>query len=290
MNRKRFFLLMVLAPAFFGLAGSLMVSAHQQKTNPADPVIAWEPLSDGLLLTTMDGPRASKYGDSRITVLRIDPARYTFRLVAAAEQDTVQRTPKEWCEREGLLGAINAGMYSLTDHLSASGYMRNFTHINNPRFKPGFNALLAFNPADSTLPPLRIIDMQNENWKPLLDQYQSCFQSIRMIDNLGHPVYWKSRPVQYCSMTLLAVDQEGQVLFLFTRSPYSANEMIDFMLKSPLHVASAMYLEGGPEASLYAKTDSVEVIRIGSFVSGTWARDDNETFRTMPNILGFSKK
>ncbi len=290
MNHKRFRPWIVFAFTSLVLSLSVLAFAELREVPGPIPTVSWEQLSDGLSLSMLPGPRTSKYGDSRITVLRIDPARYDFRLIAAAQFDTVQRTPREWCEQQGLTGAINAGMYSLTDHLSASGYMRNFEHLNNPRFKAGFNALLAFNPLDSSKPALRIIDMQNENWKPLLDQYQSCFQSIRMIDNNGKAVYWKSKPAQYCSMTVLAMDRAGQVLYIFTRSPYSANEMIDFMLESPLNVASAMYLEGGPEASLYAKTDSVEVIRIGSFVSGTWARDDNQDFRTMPNVLGFSKK
>lgn len=252
--------------------------------------IPWEMLDEGLSATTLTGPRISHYADSRITVVRIDPDFYRFELVVATETDSVQRTVKEWCELRNLDGAINAGMYSLKDHISGVGYMQNFSHVNNPVFKADFNAMAAFNPVDSLLPPFIIADLSSQEGKTVAAAYHSCFQSIRMIDRNTQPVYWKKRPPQYCSMTLLALDHSGNVLFIFTRSPYTANEMTKFMLTSALDIKTAMYLEGGPEASLFVRTAQREICKFGSYVSRTNPDDDNAELRKMPNIIGFKRK
>jgi hypothetical protein len=132
--------------------------------------------------------------------------------------------------------------------------------------------------------------MVNQDWKTIKEDYYSCFQSIRMIDNLHQGIFWKKKPLLSCSMSVLAMDKSGNVLFLFSRSPYNANEYINFMLSSPLNIQTAMYLEGGPEASLYVKSDTTEIIKFGSYVSYSCPNDDNLELRKMPNILGIEKK
>jgi len=252
--------------------------------------LEWKNLSEGLNYAEMNGPRISKFSDSKISILKIDPEFFDFTLVAATQFDSTQRTIKKWCDSLQLTAGINAGMYSLKDHISGAGYMQNYEHINNPVFKGSFNAMAVFNPKNKNLPPFQIIDMINQDWKPVKNEYNSCFQSIRMIDNMHHGIYWKKKPVLKCSMSVLAMDKSGNVLFIFCRSPYSANEMIKFMLNPDLNIKTAMYLEGGPEASLYVKTDSSEIVKFGSYVSYSCPNDDNQELRTMPNILGIKKK
>jgi hypothetical protein len=189
-----------------------------------------------------------------------------------------------------LTGAVNAGMYSLKDHISGVGYMQHYDHVNNAVVKENFNAMAVLNPKEEALPAFQIIDMKNQEWQSVSQNYNSRFQSIRMIDNTGKAIWWKDKPVLRCSMTILAMDRSGNVLFLFARSPYSANEFINFMLNSGLNIQTAMYLEGGPEASIYAKTADTEILKFGSYVSGSNTNDTNTVLRKMPNVLGFRKK
>jgi len=254
------------------------------------PTIIWKQLSPGLFAAEVKGPHTSKFPDSKVTIIKIDPAYFNFEMVVATESDSTLHTIKDWCEMKNLMGAINAGMYSLKDHITSIGYMQNYNHINNPSVKENLNALAVFNPKDKTLPSFQIIDMKNQDWKAILKNYNCCFQSIRMIDNNGEAVYWKNRHTLRCSMTVLATDKSGNVLFLFSRSPYSANEFINFMLNSGLNIQTAMYLEGGPEASIYAKTTDGEILKFGSYVSRSNPNDDNTELRKMPNILGFRNK
>ena len=92
------------------------------------------------------------------------------------------------------------------------------------------------------------------------------------------------------SMVVLGVDKKGNVLFIFSRSPYTPNEFSKILLKAPIQIQSAMYLEGGPESSLNLNNGEIIVEKIGSYVSRTFAHDKNQQFRKMPNVIGIKRK
>jgi len=268
----------------------LFVSGKSPVKDSDPPKIQWKTLDAGLEFAELNGPHTSKFSDSKVSVLKINPKYFDFKLVLAKEFDSTQKTIKQWCDTMKLTAGINAGMYSLKDHKSATGFMQNYNHFNNPAFKGGFNAMAVFNPKSDSLPAFQIIDMVEQDWQSISKHYNSCFTSIRMIDNERNGIYWKKKPILKCSMTVLALDKAGNVLFLFCRSPYNANEIINFMLKPELNIQTAMYLEGGPEASLYVKTQDSEIMKFGSYVSYSCPNDDNIKIRTLPNVLGIRKK
>jgi len=252
-------------------------------------VIQWKTLEKGLYLAEVNVARITKISDAKITILKIDPKYFSFHLITASECDSLQRSVKEWSEKGEFVAAINAGMYGGANHICNVGFMKNYMHINNPVLKPNYYAVAAFNPLDTTLPPFKIIDLQNEKWENYKDKYQSFSQSMRMIDNNRKPLEWIQKRKMRCSMVVLAIDKKGNVLFLFTRSPYTPNEFIKFMLKMPADIQTAMYLEGGPESSLYINNGDTVVEKIGSYVSRTFAHDRNIQFRKMPNVIGIRR-
>ncbi|MDD2412736.1 MAG: phosphodiester glycosidase family protein [Bacteroidales bacterium] len=250
----------------------------------------WNQLDKGIWYSEYKAIRTSNISDSKISVIKIDPSNYNFELKIASQVDSPFRTLPEWCEKESYIFGINAGMYSLANRFTATGFMRNGDYINNPVFKDAFNALLAFNPKSSSFPKVRIIDLINEKYEDYKSEYQCYVQSIRLIDNNGKAIYWSEKSKLSCSMTLLAIDKKGNILFLFTRSPYKPNDMIDFMLLSDLQIKTAMYLEGGPEASFYINLPDTAFGKFGSYVSQTYPTDKNSEFRKMPNIIGVKQK
>ncbi len=250
----------------------------------------WKNIDTGIWYAEYNAIQKSKISDSKISIIKINPKDYTIELKIASERDSIFRTLPEWCEQESYIFGINAGMYSLSNRYKATGFLQNGDYINNNIFKEAFNALLAFNPKNSSLPKVRIIDLTNESYDLYKNSYECFIQSIRMIDDQGRAVYWNSKSKLSCSMTLLALDKKGNFIFLFTRSPYKPNEMIDFMLQSDLEIASAMYLEGGPEASFYINMPDTSFGKFGSYVSQTYPTDKNNEFRKMPNIIGIKQK
>jgi hypothetical protein len=50
-------------------------------------------------------------GDSTITILRIDPSLWDFKLWCAPETGDNNLTARQWCEKYHLVVAVNAGMF-----------------------------------------------------------------------------------------------------------------------------------------------------------------------------------
>ncbi|MBU4427134.1 MAG: hypothetical protein KKB35_10415 [Proteobacteria bacterium] len=114
-----------------------------------------------------------------ITILKINPEFYSFKLLCASEHDGNMRTAKQWCNEFGLLAAINASMYQDTDPLKSTGYMKNYNHINNPHINPAFGAFMAFNPVDSSLPEPRFVDRRlQKDWKAQIENNIPWFRTI----------------------------------------------------------------------------------------------------------------
>jgi len=67
----------------------------------------------------------------------------------------------------------------------------------------------------------------------------------------------------------------------------------DFMTQLLTLVPSinrAIYLEGGPEASLYLNAPSRKLALMGSYETGFWEKDDNQMLWDLPNVIGISPK
>lgn len=247
----------------------------------------WKRIDTAFYYAEVDAPRKSDIADSKITVIKIDPRYYDAELIIATERDSLFRTLPQWNALEKLNFSFNAGMYTVSDRLHARGFMRNGNHYNNKSFKDGFGALLAFSPTEKSLPPFKIIDLSQENYADFADKYRCFVQSIRMISADGEPVYWKKH--LSCSMIFVATDKADNLLVFFTRTPYTPNEMTDFMLQSPLEIQTAMYLEGGPEASFFISNGDFSFGKFGSYVSKTHPTDKNNEFKKMPNVIGLKK-
>jgi hypothetical protein len=266
------------------------VTVASAKKKPKAVGFKWQHIEKGLSAAVVNAPKITRISDSKVTILKIDPKFFKFELVAATEHDSLQRSVKEWSEMKGLVAAINAGMYGLDRHLLNMGYMKNYNHVNNPKIKDNYKAMAVFNPVENTLPPFQIIDLANQDWNNYKNSYNSFSQCMRMIDNKGKAVEWIQKYKMRCSMSVLAVDKDGNVLFIFTRTPYTPNEFSKFLLSLPIGIHSAMYLEGGPEASLYVNTGNTVIEKFGSYVSRTYAHDRNDKFRKMPNVIGIRRK
>lgn len=111
-----------------------------------------------------------------------------------------------------------------------------------------------------------------------------------MIDGDGNHIVWKKNQSLISSMTVLAEDNDGNVLFCFTRSPYSANQFSQMLLELPLNVRSAMYLDGGPEACFYLYHKDICIQKYGSYVSGSYAHEKNNEYWEIPNVIGIKKR
>jgi hypothetical protein len=196
-------------------------------------------------------------------------------------------TARKWCEKYGLIAAINAGMYQ-RDGFTNVGFMKNFNHLNNPQLNTIYKAVLAFNPAESNIPDIQIIDLKCQAFESIGPKYQTLIQNIRMMSCRQENVWVKKN--QVWSMAVFGIDKNGNALFMFTEAPYSGHDFANTLLSLPISIFNALYLEGGPEANLFFSFKGVEFEKVGIRETGLLEDSSGAVARLIPNVLGITKK
>jgi hypothetical protein len=244
---------------------------------------AWKNLEKGLDVGIFPAPKKSAFGDSLIRILRADTASFSLRLLNASSEDQKKRwSVKDWVNRNGLVAAINASMYQ-KDMMSSVSYMKTRQHTNNTWVSKD-KTILAFNPNDKKLPPVRIIDRDCEDFNTLRKQYSTLVQSIRMVSCHGKNMWGQQKKMS--SIAAIGLDQQDRILFIHVRSPYTTHDLIHMLLELPVELKQAMYVEGGADAQLYINTGKEEHEFIGSYSTGSREHDENTYSHPIPNVLG----
>jgi len=251
--------------------------------------IQWTELERGLNYASVLSPVKSSIADSKIDILKIDPAYFKFDLVCAGQKKSANKTAKQWADENKLIACINSSMFKTEgDYNISMGYMKNGTYVNNPNPNPSYKNIFAFNSSDTSLPQAHIIDLSCEDWPVKKKQYNSFSQSIRMMDCTGKNI-WQLQEKKW-SMVLLGEDKEGNILFIFVRSPYRVHDFIDILHQLPLSLVRLMYLEGGPESSLYVNHSKLKLEKFGSYETNFTENDNNDRFWEIPNVIGIRRR
>lgn len=269
-------------PFFLAILWVLLISSNALSQN--DP---WKKVEEGLYWAEFYPSQKSPVKDSKITIVKINPKFYSFKLLCASDLGKTRMTAKDWCLKHNLISAINAGMYQ-EDGLRNVGYMKNFSHVNNPRLSSSYKAVLAFNRTDAVVPEIQIIDLRCQAFEELKPKYQTFVQSIRMVSCQQENVWAKQDNMW--SLAVLGMDKNGNGLFIFSEAPYSVHDFINVLLSLPISLYNAMYLEGGAEASLYFSLNGVELDKVGNNGSGLNDSLVRGVVRAVPNVLGITKR
>jgi hypothetical protein len=244
--------------------------------------LGWQSLDTGLDFALYPAPIKSAVGDNVITLLRVDPAHFTFELASSALKGHVPLSTDNWAQKKGYTLVANAGMFR-EDGKTNVGYMRLGTYVNNPDFTKN-NCFFVAGITEKGFPSAQVIDRTAPGAEALLAKYEFVSQGIRMIDSKGKN-QWAAQDKKW-SAVLVANDLEGKIVFVFTRSPYTMHELIDMLLASPFKLGVAMYLEGGPEASLFLQTHDCKMDLFGSYETGFFESDANDRSWPIPNVIG----
>jgi hypothetical protein len=246
------------------------------------PQAPWQVLEPGLEVVELDGP-AVEGAEGRITVVRVDPARFDLKLLASsAPGEGDRRSARAWAYRAGASAVINAAMYQ-EDYRTSVSLMRTVDHVNQRRLSKD-KAVLVFDPVVSGVPPVKIVDRDCERLDDAAVRYGTLIQSIRMISCEGKNVWAPSE--RRFSAAAIGVDRGGRVLFIHARTPWPIHDLVDALLAAPLELAQAMYVEGGPEAQLFARGSGKELERIGTFEGA----DTNARAWPVPNVVAAIRK
>jgi hypothetical protein len=241
--------------------------------------LRWKELDPGLSLIEADS--------QKLFLLKINPKYFFFRLLCASEQKGPALTLRKWSETYHLVSAINAGMFQ-ADGLTNVGFMKNYAHLNNPRLNTTYRTVLAFNPVEVSVPDVQIIDLTCQDFGKLKGKYFTFAQGIRMI-NCRQENVWEKQDRRW-SVAAFGMDKAGDALFIMSEPRYSVHELAQLLLSLPISLHNAMYLEGGPQATLYLSFKGLEMEKVGSYETGM----NDDAFpripRAAPNVIGIVKK
>ena len=246
----------------------------------------WKQIAPGMDIQTITAKTKSNAGDSRITVVRIDPHQWELMFKGISQPgESKAKTVREWCESNNLTAAINAGMFA-SDYETHVGYFRIRDRVYNGHVN-SYKSVLAFDPQKGKeVPPFRIFDLDAEgvSMQAILADYSSAVQNLRLIKKPGINV-WNQKEREW-SEAAIGEDNAGRILFIFSKSPFSMHDLNKELLESGIGIVAAQHVEGGPEAQLYLKAESFEVEIFGSFETSYNEDDGNGNPWPIPNILG----
>lgn len=273
------------------LLGAIPVRASQEP-DPVSPgqELRWKLLEEGMEFAQLSFTSPQENGFARILivrVLRFDTSKYDFALHCAHWEDKKALPLKEWVQRKQLLAAINASMFD-RDGITSTGYMRRGQHINNGRIVRRYGSFFVSGPRQAGLPRAAILDREHDDWERLLPLYDIAIQNFRLMGRNGDQLWPRNGPRH--AVACAAEDKEGRILFLHCSQPVSVYEFVEALKAHPtLHLRSAMYMEGGKEASLFLKIPALsahwEGKNAANYMISSFSGDI-----PLPNILGVVRR
>jgi hypothetical protein len=250
----------------------------------------WTELEQGLYKKEFLAQFPSFLGDNKLTIIKIDPSFFDFEMYNAETIDSKKRTIDNWVNSAGLVGAVNAGMF-ITEgkQLTCSGLMINKDYVNNNTLNQRYEMVLCFNPVHQYLQKVRLVDLtcSDEQYFMWQNNFQTVSQCLKVI-SCGQYVNWRGKN-GYWSQVLWAQDKDGKTLWIFARSPFKTTDLAKQLLDSDLNIDKMMYLEGGPEASLYVNSRGNVTAKMGSYETDFNENDNNNQFWGLPNIIGIRR-
>lgn len=217
-------------------------------------------------------------------VVRADLARYRLRVLTKATEGTSQPAP-QWRERYKLVAVTNAGMFHAEGQPVGLIVEDGVAHAKDNK---KFGGYLAWDPRSSSDPSVVITgrDCAGFDLGALRARYRSILQSNRLLGCAGEALPWKDQK-QY-SAAAIGLDRAGRVVFIHARAPVRMTELAQSV--SALGIAGALFLEGGPEASLVVRGSEGELARVGSYETGFVENDENHSFWWLPNVLALEAR
>jgi Phosphodiester glycosidase len=217
-----------------------------------------------------------------VDLVRVDLARYQLRILAAARDGGARPAPK-WADDFALIAAINLSMFG--DDGAPVALAVDGRGPLHERDNKQFGGFLAFDPVDPHDAPAVVAgrDCPGFDLGALRRRYRALVQSYRLLDCDGGAIAWKD--AKSYSAAAVGVDRAGRLVLVHVRAPFTMRALSAALAEPDLALAGAIFVEGGPEASLVVHGDRT-LERVGSFETGFVETDDNHRFWDLPNVIG----
>ena len=240
-------------------------------------------LGDGL---TAERWRVDPTADACLDLVRVDLAKHSLEILAAAREQGGARPAPRWVDDFALAAAINLAMFR--DDGAPVALAVDARGVLTGKDNAPFGGFLAFDPVDPRDAPAIVAGRPCGGFDlaALRRRYRAVVQSYRLLDCDGGAIAWKDE--KRYSAAAVGVDRDGRLVLVHVRAAFTMKELSASLARPELRLAGAIFVEGGPEASLVVHADRV-LERIGSYETGFVESDDNQRFWDLPNVLGVTR-
>lgn len=217
-----------------------------------------------------------------LDVVRADLASYRLRILTATRDGNSSHPAPWWRDTFHLVAVTNAGMFHEGGDPVGLIVEDGATLGSDNKTMQGF---LAFDDAGHAVITGR--DCPGFDLAALRTKYRSILQSGRLLGCDGHALPWKDKK-QYSSAAI-GISRDGtQVVFLHARDAVTMTELATAVAE--LDLQGALFLEGGPEASLVVRGTKSELARVGSYETGFLENNENQSFWWLPNVIALETR
>lgn len=225
--------------------------------------------------------------DPCLHLLRIDLRKFKLRLLTAFVHGGAKTAP-DWLDEFGLVAVTNTSMFRPS--MRSTGLMRDGAKINNAKDTKKYGAFLAYGPRKKGLAQVALFGRGCPGFDidKIQEDYRIVVQNYRILNCKGQPVRWGSDKTH--STAAVAVDSNGRLVFAHLRAPYRTRDFAKILADPRLGLKAAMYVEGGPEASLFVKANGQELQATGSYETDFMEDDSNRNFWDLPNVFGIAPR
>ena len=217
-------------------------------------------------------------GAGCIDVVRGDLSRYHLRVLGGTG---AAKPAPAWRSDNKLVAVTNAGMFHASGAPVGLIVDRGTARGNDNHKMSGY---LAWDPVAAGDAPAIVAgrDCAGFDLADLRKRYRSLVQSYRLLGCDGAALPWSD--AKRYSAAAIGVDRHGAAVFLHARGAATMTELAAAIAGHDL--AGALFLEGGPEASLVVRGTDGELSVMGSYETGFTENDDNHEFWALPNVIG----
>jgi len=255
------------------------------KAEPASPCATGvTKLGPGLTAEQLELTATPAAAAPCIDVVRADLAHHRLRVLTAAREGRSQPAPA-WREMFHLVAVINAGMFH-NDGDPVALIIEDGVAVSADNKK--YQGYLAFDPRATTDAPAIMTgrDCPGFSLDDLKKRYRSIVQSPRLLGCTGEALPWQDKK-QY-SAAAIGLDRTGRAVFIHARAAVTMTELARAL--GSVDLVGALFLEGGPEASLVVRGADGELSRVGSYETSFVENDTNQSFWWLPNVVGLEAR
>jgi hypothetical protein len=228
--------------------------------------IDWKEISKGLYFSRVEIYRKNELVDI-IAALKINPEQNMIRVFNGYESpgNFEVNTIEEWQRKTGAIAMVNSAQYMANPAYMPCALVICDGKLKGPRYNKAANGMLVAEPKSHGLPKADLLDFDYNKFDYKSTSYTQGVQHWPiLLDREGNIKVKKT--LWQANRTVVGKDRESNILMFTTEGGYfTLFNLGRFLKESKFDVHTAMNMDGGYEANMTVKSNSLDYVTYGEF-------------------------